>query len=114
MTETHGPEHPVGHPVHHAGPTVNAYLAVFGALVVFTLVSFVVNWAVRQGMLTPEMGFTIILAVAVCKATLVGMFFMHLILDWRKVYFMILAAGILGTMLVIVLLPDIVLNWRHY
>jgi hypothetical protein len=38
---------------------------------------------------------------------------MHLILDWKRVYFLIVPALVLGPMLVIVLLPDIVLGWPH-
>jgi caa(3)-type oxidase subunit IV len=49
--------------------------------------------------------------VAVCKAVLVGMFFMHLKYDWGKLYFIIVPISILGLMMMIVLLPDIVLAW---
>ena len=57
--------------------------------------------------------FVIILGVAVVKAALVGYIFMHLVSDWRKLYFMIFPAFILGAMMMIVLLPDIVLAWQH-
>ena len=33
--------------------------------------------------------------------------------DWKRFYFMIIPVMVLGTMLVIVLLPDIVLAWHH-
>jgi cytochrome c oxidase subunit 4 len=56
--------------------------------------------------------FALILGVAVVKATLVGMYFMHLKLDWGRLYFLIVPAFILGTMMMIVLMPDIVLGWR--
>jgi cytochrome c oxidase subunit 4 len=97
----------------HAGPGVNAYLVIFGALVVFTAISFLVNSAVRGGSIQSATGFTLILGVAVCKAILVAMFFMHLKFDWARLYFMIIPVMILGTMMVIVLLPDIVLAWHH-
>src|SRR5262249_19637508 len=64
MAETH-----VGH-AHH-GPKVQVYLVVGLALAVFTIVSFVVNSAVRSHSLTTDQGFWIILTVAVVKATLV-------------------------------------------
>jgi caa(3)-type oxidase subunit IV len=95
----------------HAGPAVRAYLIIFGALVVFTLISFVVNAAVRSEHFTAAVGFVIILGVAVCKAVLVAMFFMHLKWDWGQLFFMIIPVLILGTMMIIVLLPDIVLSW---
>jgi len=45
--------------------------------------------------------------VAVCKAVLVALFFMHLKFDWFKVYVMIVPAVILGTVLICTLLPDV-------
>ena len=97
----------------HAGTGVSAYLVIFVALVIFTTISFVVNYAVRAGSIQSSTGFTLILGVAVCKAVLVAMFFMHLKFDWARLYFMIIPVMILGTMMVIVLLPDIVLTWHH-
>ncbi len=37
---------------------------------------------------------------------------MHLIVDWGKLYYFIFPTFILGTMFMIVLLPDIVLTWH--
>jgi caa(3)-type oxidase subunit IV len=97
----------------HAGHGVKPYLVVFGALVIFTLLSFVFNYAVRSGSITPVMGFTLILAVAICKAVLVATYFMHLLFDWKRVYFIIIPVMIMGCMMIVVLLPDIVLAWHH-
>lgn len=97
----------------HVGPHVSVYFAIFGALVIFTAVSFVVNAGVKNDYIKPHMGFALILGVAVCKAVLVAMFFMHLKFDWPRLYFMIVPVLILGTMMVIVLLPDIVLWWAN-
>jgi len=89
------------------GPTLNAYLMVFGALCVFTAVSFVVNLILGIGSHT---GMAIIMAVAVVKATLVAMFFMHLKFEWFKLYFLIVPVMILCVMMILVLLPDIVFS----
>jgi caa(3)-type oxidase subunit IV len=97
----------------HAGSGVVPYLVIFGALAVFTLLSFVFNFLVREKHIGEHTGFTLILGVAVCKAVLVAMFFMHLKFDWPRFYFIIVPVLILGTMMVIVLLPDIVLAWHH-
>jgi cytochrome c oxidase subunit 4 len=97
-----------GHTVHPMQP----YLVVGGALGIFTIVSFVVNVFVRGGSLTAMTGLLIILSVAIVKATLVAIYFMHLKYDWAKVGFMIVPALILGTMLFFVLMPDIVLAWH--
>jgi caa(3)-type oxidase subunit IV len=104
MTEDHGHGE-------HAGPNFRAYMIVAAALAAFTTVSFVVNGFVRDGTVEPHIGFTIILGVAVCKALLVGAIFMHLRWEWGKLYFMIVPAFILGTMMMMVLLPDNVMCW---
>jgi cytochrome c oxidase subunit 4 len=96
----------------HAAHPVQPYLVVGGALAVFTIVSFVVNVFVRGGSLTPMAGLALILGVAVVKATLVAIYFMHLKYDWRKVGFMIVPALILGVMFFFVLMPDIVMAWH--
>jgi cytochrome c oxidase subunit 4 len=107
MTDTHGHGGHAG----HAGPSFQAYMVVAVALAIFTTVSFVVNGFVRDKTMEPHIGFTIILGVAVCKALLVGAFFMHLRWEWGKLYYMIVPAFILGTMMIMVLMPDIVISW---
>lgn len=106
--------HPVdshlGEHAEHGG--INKYLVVFAALSIFTIISFVVNGAVRGGSMTPMTGFALILGVAVCKAILVAAIFMHLSIDWGRVYFMIVPALVLGVLMMLVLLPDIVLGWK--
>ncbi len=101
MADTH-------EPAAHAGPDFRLYLIIFAALSVFTLLSFLVNAIFGAGNHT---GATIILLIAVIKATLVAMIFMHLKWDWNKLYFLIIPAFILGAMMMMVLMPDIVLAW---
>ncbi len=93
---------------------VKAYFTVFIALSVFTAVSFVANWAAHpeRGWITLHTSFAIILGVAVIKAFLVGLIFMHLKYDWGKVYFIIVPIFILGVMMMMVLMPDIVIAWQ--
>jgi cytochrome c oxidase subunit 4 len=101
MTETHNDE------AHH-GPSFKAYLIIFGALSIFTAISFLVNEFVGRNL----QGLVIILAVAVCKAVLVGIYFMHLIVDWKKLYYLIFPTFILAAMFLTVLMPDMVLVWH--
>lgn len=108
-TEPHAPPHNP-HAAH--GPNVALYLVIFGALSVFTLLSFVVNWAEHQFGFSSHTGASIIMLIAVCKACLVASIFMHLKWDWGKLYFVIVPVCVLGVMMMIVLLPDIVLAWR--
>jgi cytochrome c oxidase subunit 4 len=102
MTDPHAAEH-------HHGPGIQAYLVVFAALTIFTAISFLVNATVGRN----TTGLLIILAVAICKAVLVGTYFMHLIVDWPKLYYLIFPTFILGAMLLVVLLPDMVLSWTQ-
>lgn len=101
-----------GHGDHHE-PSLKTYQVVFGALLIFTVVSFISNFMANHHVISHGASFAIILGVAVCKATLVGVYFMHLIMDWSKVFVMIVPALILGPMFMMVLLPDIVLAWWH-
>jgi hypothetical protein len=79
------------------------------ALSVCTALSFVANAALGQN----QTSMMIILFVAVIKAILVAMIFMHLKFDWGRLYFIIIPVMILTVMMMIVLLPDIVLAWQQ-
>ena len=106
MADTHSPDG-------HHGPTFKTYWVIFGALCVLTAVSFVANTGVRYEKISATTSFTIILTVAIVKAVLVGMYFMHLVVDWGRLYYFIIPALILAVLAVVVLLPDIVLGWRN-
>ena len=97
------------HHSEHHGPGFQAYLVVFGALSIFTAISFLVNATVGRNLT----GLSIILAVAIIKACLVGLYFMHLIVDWGRLYYLIFPTFILAAMFITVLMPDIVLAWHH-
>jgi cytochrome c oxidase subunit 4 len=96
------------HDSEHHGPGYQAYMVVFLALSVFTAISFLVNATVGRNLT----GLTIILAVAIVKAILVGLYFMHLVVDWGRLYYLIFPTFILAAMFITVLLPDIVLAWH--
>src|SRR5262245_36562543 len=97
-TATHEPEHAS----HHNGKALTLYLVVGVALAIFTGTSFWVYEEVHSGKLAENTGFFIILGVAVVKAILVAAIFMHLMFDWKRVYFMIIPALILGTLMIVV------------
>jgi caa(3)-type oxidase subunit IV len=108
MTETgHATTHDAAHDMR-----VKAYFTVFIALSIFTAVSFLANEAVRRGWIGLHTSVAIILGVAVVKAFLVGLIFMHLKYDWGRVYFIIVPIFILGVMMMMVLMPDIVIAWQ--
>ncbi len=95
----------------HVGPDVRAYLVVFVALAIFTASSFFFNLAHREGWINVWTAFVLILGVAVVKAVLVAMYFMHLKYDWGKVFFLVIPVIILSAMMVTVLFPDQALAW---
>ena len=106
MTEPHESEH-------HAEIPVKMYFLVFGALAICTALSFAVNEGERHQLIGIQAGFAMILAVAVCKTILVATFFMHLKLDWSRLYFVIVPVMLLAVMMMVVFLPDMVLAWRR-
>jgi cytochrome c oxidase subunit IV len=91
---------------------VKAYFTVFAALSIFTAISFLANEAVRQGWIGVYTSFAIIIGVAIIKAILVGLIFMHLMFDWGKVYFIITPIFVLAVMMMLVFLPDMVIAWQ--
>ena len=97
----------------HHGPSMAVYMAIFAALCFFTAASFFANWLVAAEVLSVGASVAIIIGVAIIKATLVGMFFMHLKFDWGNLYYLVIPVLILTFMMVIVLLPDVVFAWNE-
>ncbi len=112
MSIIHGHDSIAGEGRKHHGPSLKLYLIVGACLAVFTASSFILNDLVRHEMLSKMAGLWLILGVSVCKAVLVGAFFMHLRYDWFKLYFLIVPALILAVMMMIVFTPDMVMAWR--
>ena len=76
------------------------------SMVICTASSFLFNRMAEGGMISHFSSFVLILGVAIIKAVLVGLIFMHLKWDWGYVYFIIVPIFILGMMMAIVFLPD--------
>jgi cytochrome c oxidase subunit IV len=98
------------HDASKGDPVFRAYITVFGLLAFCTLLSFVVLKIFGHGSVT---GASIIMMVAVIKATAVALIFMHLKWDWGKLYFLIVPVFVLGVTMMMVLLPDLVFAWSH-
>src|SRR5262245_47333658 len=98
------------HDDHEGHIADSTFIKVFVVLLVFTAVSFGANQIF--GARSPVVNFLIIGMVACMKAALVMYFFMHLKIDWRKVFVFLIPICILAPMVIIVLWPDIVLAWR--
>jgi caa(3)-type oxidase subunit IV len=113
MSDPHGaPSAETGHAEHEHNEhiTDKTFFRVFLVLFVCTALSFITNQAL--GHESAIANFIIIIAIAICKAALVVLFFMHLKIDWRKVFVFVVPTMILAPLIVIVLWPDIVLAWR--
>src|SRR5262245_56243244 len=79
----------------HHGPSFQVYMIIAGVLAVCTALSFIVNQTVSVAFIA----FLLILSVAIVKAVLVGMYFMHLKWDWKFLYFLIVPVFIMGAMM---------------
>jgi len=116
MSEPHvepqaAPGHPeLPHEEHEGHISDKTFIKVFGALLVFTAISFAVNQLVGSG--SPAINFVLIGLVAILKATLVVVYFMHMLIDWKKLFVFIVPVVVLAPLIVIVLWPDIVQAWR--
>lgn len=86
------------------------YWSVFIALCVCTAISFVFNTALGQTHLSAAL----ISFVAVIKAALVIVIFMHLNSDWKKVAAIMIPVLIMCVMTVIILSIDGALAWHQY
>ncbi len=101
--------HDGGH-AHHEGHITDAtFVKVFIVLLVCTATSYTVNRIV--GAEHALLNFLLIGLVSCIKAALVMYFFMHLKIDWRKVFVFLIPICILAPMVIIVLWPDMVLSW---
>src|SRR5262245_5302752 len=100
------------HAGEHHGAKFNTYMVIAGILAVCTITSFFFN-GLAQGddpTISKFTSFVLILSVAILKATLVGLVFMHLKWDWRLVYFVLVPVTIMAAMMAVVLLPDTLLG----
>lgn len=88
-------------------PGNRTYLRVFLALLVFTVLEYLFAMVAQDHFYPLLAG---LLSLAITKAALVAMFFMHLRFEGRWVYLVLLPAGVLATALVLALYPDI--GWK--
>jgi cytochrome c oxidase subunit IV len=91
----------------HAESHVRTYLKVFVALLVFTILEYFYAKFASRFQFHIALLILGLMSLAIIKAALVGMYFMHLKFEGRWVYFMIVPAGVLATIFVLALYPDI-------
>ena len=102
MADTHAGDH-------HGPALFKLYLIIAVVLSICTASSFAFNYLGHEDVqaISKIASFLLILGVAILKATLVAMYFMHLKWDWKLLYFLIIPAFILGVMMMVVFMPDI-------
>ena len=83
------------------------YMKVFGALLVFTIMEYCYAKYMHLSFFTLVLG---LMAMAIIKATLVGLYFMHLKFEGKWVYSMLIPAGILAMVLTFALAPDVAMQ----
>ena len=93
--------------VAHAEHTtsVRAYLVVFLALLVLTILEYVYARAFADAEFLVLVGGLV--ALAAVKAGLVGLFFMHLLFEGRWKYLLLIPTAFLASVVVLGLVPDI-------
>jgi cytochrome c oxidase subunit 4 len=94
------------HGADHAGH-VRTYLRVFLSLLIFTLIEYFYAHWFKDWFVALVLG---LMTWAIIKATLVGLYFMHLKFEGKWVYGMLVPAGILATILVVALIPDVAMQ----
>ena len=92
----------------HAHPN---YMLIFWMLVILTGASFV-TYFVGDAVSKTAIIFFVML-VAMCKASLVGLFFMHLKFEGPWKYVLLIPAGMLLVLLMLALIPDVGLRGVH-
>ena len=106
-----------GHSDHHdelhAPPGVGKYLAVTGALMVLTLISFVIGNNPTI-MATPSVGWVGMMTVSCAKAMLVILFFMHLKWEANWKYVLTIPASLMSLFLLLMLVPDVGMRTARY
>jgi cytochrome c oxidase subunit 4 len=83
---------------------VPTYMRVFFALLIFTILEYFYAMLAQSHFFALVLG---LMALALTKAALVGLYFMHLKFEGRWVYAFLVPAGVLAVGMVLALMPDI-------
>src|SRR4051794_34479699 len=88
-------------------PHTSQYMKVFVALLIFTIMEYCYAKYLHVAFFTLVAG---LMSMAIIKATLVGLYFMHLKFEGKWVYGMLIPAGILAMVLTFALVPDVAMQ----
>lgn len=96
----------------HAHGSTSLFIGVFAGLCVLTAISFAVGSSPLMD--TPSVGWVLMIAVSVCKALLVMIYFMHLKWEANWKYVLTIPASAMSIFLILALVPDIGMRTFHY
>ncbi len=94
------------HDEHH-GASLKTYLAVFFALCVLTMCSFLTYFDIWRSHFSAHTGWAFMMAVSCTKAMLVILFFMHLKYEANWKYVLTVPAAFMSMFLILMLVPDV-------
>ncbi|MDR3637543.1 MAG: cytochrome C oxidase subunit IV family protein [Isosphaeraceae bacterium] len=83
------------------------YLKVWAGLAIFTALEYVYAHIFKDAFAVLVLG---LMTMAIIKAAMVGWYFMHLKFEGKWVYAMLVPAGVLATIIVLALYPDLALQ----
>ena len=106
--------HDAEHDTHHAHGGLGKYIAVFVALCVLTLVSFLVGNSEHLRQNAPGAMWAMMMAVSCAKAMLVILFFMHMLWEANWKYVLTIPASMMSIFLLLMLIPDIGRRTNRY
>ena len=92
---------------HDQSGHVKTYWKVFASLTIFTAIEYFYAHIFKDTMVVLILG---LMTWAIIKAALVGLYFMHLKYEGRWIFAMLVPTGLLGTVLVCALIPDIAMQ----
>ena len=110
MSDEHGMNHGDGHDTEHEHHAVN-YTAIFGVLCVCTVLSICFD-LLKESMPKAAL-IVLILGVAVCKATFVLLYFMHIKFETAWKYVLLAPTAVLACALPFALAPDIAFHYYN-
>jgi cytochrome c oxidase subunit 4 len=108
MAEHAATTHPLEESAEEQESHIGTYLRVFGALLVFTILEYFYAKIFADHFVLLVFG---LMTLASVKAGLVGIFFMHLKFEGRWVYYMLVPAAFLATVLMCGLYPDMAIHY---
>jgi cytochrome c oxidase subunit 4 len=100
-----------GHPGHSAG--IAQYIYVFIALCILTTISFMTSFDWWRANFTPVESRMLMMAVSCMKASLVILFFMHVLWEANWKFVLTIPAMLMSIFLILMLVPDIGMRLHH-